>query len=1211
MIFSPSTVPLGELQTVNSYDGGPGEEDRHMTDPVVAAIANGGFVIAWTSEGQDGDGKGIFARRFDENGDAIGEEFRVNTFTLFDQQTPAITSLPDGGFTIVWESDRQDGYEGGIYGQRYDADGNRTGGEVQVSQAPQTDQSSPDIISFADGSTMVAWRSQTASNSEIFGRGFAADGTPITAEYRLNSSDQDFQGGVSLAALGPASFAASWSHYVSSALEVDTITRVFSDLTGSAGDEIWVGARDTWRNGDQQSHLTTTILDGDGTYYVFWSSAHQRVGSTEYRHVDAAGNLLGEETFLARAASVDGVTAGADGIQTIYAYYVWGRGPTTYLDVLSYRILSDAESQISQEPLSFEGPLRLNWEYGTYPDSSDRAPSVAQLNSGTVIVAWNNFGDSASDILFQQVALNSFPTGSVTIHGSRFVGETLTAFPVAIDDPNGVGTVRYHWFRGGSEIAGATGLNYVISAADVGEDISFELRFEDGIGARETIRSENQIVNIGVAHEGADTAEALVGSEGDDQLTGLGGNDTLSGIAGDDLLDGGNGDDQISGGGTIVGGMGHDVITLSHGIAEGGDGNDTITSSSDSPKLILGGFGNDLLGGSAGADTLSGNSGNDTIYAGEEGDSIVGGSGQDVLFGEAGNDTIDPGTGVDTISSGEGFDIIQSSAAGLDRTLIQDFHSDDIIHIANESFVGTPSFRFDGFETTLSIQFAEVGTSGITIRFAGDLTEATPDVLQQSEHIEIYYAIFRGTDGNDTLPGNTHGNFIEGLEGHDSLMGLEGEDTLDGGLNADTLRGGEGDDLLLGQHGFDTLFGDTGDDTLRGHSENDSLLGGAGNDLLEGGAAFAGVITGDTLRGGDGMDTLYGASRDDPEQDDGTRDMLYGDAGDDLLIGASGDDYLYGGNDDDTLFGSAGEDRLFGDIGNDSLDGGVGADRLLGENGDDTLDGGAGRDTLDGGFRHDLLQDLAGISVMYGGPGRDTLISGSDDDTLFGEEGEDSLAGGYGNDALDGGAQHDTLDGGDGSDRLVGGDGNDVLIGGTSETDIRDLIYAGSGDDYADGGYGNDEIRGDAGNDTLAGGFGGDTLIGGLDNDQLSGGAYGDLLFGSDGDDLLNGGWGHDQLNGGSGADRFMHLGVFDHGSDWVQDYMASEEDTLLFGDNAALATQLQVNYASTPDAGESAVEEAFVIYRPSGQILWALVDGADQSSIYVRIDGENYDLLG
>ena len=83
-----------------------------------------------------------------------------------------------------------------------------------------------------------------------------------------------------------------------------------------------------------------------------------------------------------------------------------------------------------------------------------------------------------------------------------------------------------------------------------------------------------------------------------------------------------------------------------------------------------------------------------------------------------------------------------------------------------------------------------------------------------------------------------------------------------------------------------------------------------------------------------------------------------------------------------------------------------------------------------------------------------------------------------------------------------------------------------------------------------------------------------------------------------------------DHGSDWIQDYRAAEGDVLQVGIAGAVRSQFQVNIANTVGAGRADVAEAFVIWRPTGQILFALVDGAEQASINLRLGGEVFDLL-
>jgi len=269
-----------------------------------------------------------------------------------------------------------------------------------------------------------------------------------------------------------------------------------------------------------------------------------------------------------------------------------------------------------------------------------------------------------------------------------------------------------------------------------------------------------------------------------------------------------------------------------------------------------------------------------------------------------------------------------------------------------------------------------------------------------------------------------------------------------------------------------------------------------------------------------------------------------------------------------------------------------------------------------------------------GTEGPDLLGAGADDDWLIGAGGNDTLAGGGGDDLLDGGPGNDRLDGGAGNDTLTGGAGDDTLIGGAGDDHIhgiaglnringvagdnliqggslRDLVFGGSGHDTIHGNDGNDELRGLDGDDLIFGGLGSDTMIGNDGADTLAGGGGSDEVFGGAGDDFINGGFGYDRLNGGQGADSFFHLGVFDHASDWIQDYTAAEGDVLVWGGGAATRSQFQVNLAETANAGQAGVQEAFVIYRPTGQILWALVDGGAQGAINLQIGGQVFDLLG
>ncbi|MEX5727358.1 Ca2+-binding RTX toxin-like protein [Rhodovulum iodosum] len=404
-----------------------------------------------------------------------------------------------------------------------------------------------------------------------------------------------------------------------------------------------------------------------------------------------------------------------------------------------------------------------------------------------------------------------------------------------------------------------------------------------------------------------------------------------------------------------------------------------------------------------------------------------------------------------------------------------------------------------------------------------------------------------------------------------AILGDEG--LFDGGLPRRGTLAGDGDVRLLGNAEGDAA--DPAFDLLSEDGEVDEDTGG-----LTSGLSALGDVNGDGigdfgigfLNAGDGKGAVYvvlgrdgegsltpfaslGMVSDDPD----TAGML-------RLDGATAD--------------SAGYALASGD-----LDGDGTPELLIGAPGDLVA-----------------LDDDGKVYVLSGGE----LFEGAGGSTIFGTPGADSLTGTAGD---------DRIEAGDGPDTVNAEAGDDVVLGGATSADRRDEIYGGDGNDDIDAGYGNDLVFGMNGDDRISGGFGADDLRGQAGNDVITGGALSDLVFGGDGNDFVNGGFGFDRINGGAGADDFYHLGIANHGSDWVQDYDAAEGDVLLFSDATASVDDFNVRFTHTSSpatgrSGDDDVQEAFVVYRPEGLIVWALVDGAGQDSLNIEIGGEVFDLL-
>ncbi|MCW5599184.1 MAG: hypothetical protein KIT59_08755 [Nitrosomonas sp.] len=127
--------------------------------PSIAALADGGFVVSWESYNQDGDGLGVYARHYAANGEAQGGEFLINTVIADNQSNPSVAALADGGFVVTWNSYNQDGNEFGIYAQRYAASGAELGREFLVNTTTASSQINPSITALADGGFVVSWAS--------------------------------------------------------------------------------------------------------------------------------------------------------------------------------------------------------------------------------------------------------------------------------------------------------------------------------------------------------------------------------------------------------------------------------------------------------------------------------------------------------------------------------------------------------------------------------------------------------------------------------------------------------------------------------------------------------------------------------------------------------------------------------------------------------------------------------------------------------------------------------------------------------------------------------------------------------------------------------------------------------------------------------------------------------------------------------------------
>jgi hypothetical protein len=140
--FDSSGTAIGAEFHVNSYT--PSSQE----DTGVVMEEDGDFVVVWDSRNADGDAYGVFGKRFDSAGAAQSGDFQINTYTPGYQDRPAVTRSADGVFIVAWQSGGQDSYGYGVFARRFGA--TPVGPELDV-------DGNGDVDALADGLLVLRW----------------------------------------------------------------------------------------------------------------------------------------------------------------------------------------------------------------------------------------------------------------------------------------------------------------------------------------------------------------------------------------------------------------------------------------------------------------------------------------------------------------------------------------------------------------------------------------------------------------------------------------------------------------------------------------------------------------------------------------------------------------------------------------------------------------------------------------------------------------------------------------------------------------------------------------------------------------------------------------------------------------------------------------------------------------------------------------------
>jgi hypothetical protein len=204
-VWAQAQIPAGGEFRVNT------STTENQIDPAVALGPGGGFLVAWQSSEAGGIWGDVMAQSFDAEGAPLGSEFRVNTFTTMYQIHPSVASDAAGNYVVAWESDSEDGDNRGVFARRVDAFGAPLGPEFRVNTYTTSDQMGPSVASDAAGNFVITWRGTADYGpSAVFGQRFDASGIPRGSEFRIGSGAENQ---VRVASDASGAFVVVWQGY--------------------------------------------------------------------------------------------------------------------------------------------------------------------------------------------------------------------------------------------------------------------------------------------------------------------------------------------------------------------------------------------------------------------------------------------------------------------------------------------------------------------------------------------------------------------------------------------------------------------------------------------------------------------------------------------------------------------------------------------------------------------------------------------------------------------------------------------------------------------------------------------------------------------------------------------------------------------------------------------------------------------------------------
>ena len=245
--------------------------------------------------GTDDDYNSIQGQLYDVDGDPVGGEFQVNTYTTGRQEDVAVAADGLGNFIVAWESDLTE-----MKGQLYDVSGAAVGGEFQINTTGYGNR--PDVAANSAGDFVIAWEGGDAPGTDtertsIQVQQYDSGGNPVGNQFQVNTYTTDWQRDPSVAMDSAGNFIIAWESdgsFGTDNSEESIQAQYFVSGGSPEGGEFQIN---TLTTNEQANPAVTT--GPSGGIFVVWNSYKNSAGNdSSYRSVQGQRYSAGAEVIF-------------------------------------------------------------------------------------------------------------------------------------------------------------------------------------------------------------------------------------------------------------------------------------------------------------------------------------------------------------------------------------------------------------------------------------------------------------------------------------------------------------------------------------------------------------------------------------------------------------------------------------------------------------------------------------------------------------------------------------------------------------------------------------------------------------------------------------------------------------------------------------------------------------------------------------------------